>query len=308
MYISVARPYYAVLFLIPFTKWVKEKKYVSFAVLPVMAVLSLGVYFINTKYFCSKYFESAIHFSLKNVTEKILEGVNEISHMIWYSIRYKDSSGWSFLIFFTALGIMLISVVWRKIKRQPISKMYVICLITMPMILMSFMVMYSLLVCARHLLALNVSMIFIIIMESNYKKVIPFVLINVLSLILTGGISDIPYAKKEYAEYMDSLKETFEEIIHLTDELSYDNVIAMPTSDVSAEDGVTPVATYYGLMYAVPSGMGVSLDFASLYENSENIKAKYILCAVNGSIRGILINKNMKCIFENDEFALYMQQ
>ena len=89
---------------------------------------------------------------------------------------------------------------------------------------------------------------------------------------------------------------------------SYDNVVGMPVSGCSKDDPNKEAVTYYGYLFAVPAGMGVSLDFWEMYEEPENIKAKYIVAHPNSRIRDILEENNMECVVEMDELVLYVRQ
>lgn len=104
---------------------------------------------------------------------------------------------------------------------------------------------------------------------------------------------------------MTELEEAFAEVITVTDELSYDNVVAMPTADHDAQNPELGVCTYYGILFAMPSGVGISLDFEDFYENPENLKAGYILVHRDGQIRHTLEEMGMKCVYEREELMLY---
>jgi hypothetical protein len=95
------------------------------------------------------------------------------------------------------------------------------------------------------------------------------------------------------------------ELIILDNTISYNNLVAMPTSDTSINHPNRIVSTYYGLLFAMPSGVGISLDFENYYELDKNIKAGYILVHPEGHIRYQLEDNEMTCIFENQEFVLY---
>ena len=64
MYITVCRPYYAVLFLIPFWKVIKDKSVAGIVALPISGLVSLALFFVNNKFFCSTYFKNMLDFSV----------------------------------------------------------------------------------------------------------------------------------------------------------------------------------------------------------------------------------------------------
>lgn len=173
------------------------------------------------------------------------------------------------------------------------------------LIVLSIILIYDLNVGARHILCLIMLNLLLIIYESSAYWSIIFLLICLYSLYQTGNSDKIPYRNASYSEYLDSLERTFSEVVTVTDSISYDNLVAMPTLDTDYLDNEKKVCTYYGLMYAMPAGVGISLDFEDFYQNKDNIKAGYILVHPNGCIRNTLEEIDMHIIFENEEFVLY---
>ena len=104
---------------------------------------------------------------------------------------------------------------------------------------------------------------------------------------------------------MEQLQEEFGKVVSVTEQVSYKNVVAMPIEDSSAVVPGEKVCTYYGLLFAMPAGVGISLDYEGFYDDLENVRAGYILVHPEGMIRKKLEEAGMVCIFENKEFALY---
>lgn len=125
------------------------------------------------------------------------------------------------------------------------------------------------------------------------------------AIIQTGGTDALPYKNEEYVQYMNTLENEFAEVVKVTREISYDNVVAMPTADRDIRNPEREVCTYYGILFAMPSGVGISLDYEDFYDNPQNIKARYILVHPEGSIRKILEETGMTCVFSNKELMLY---
>ena len=304
MYITICRPYYAVLFLIPFWKTIREKSIPGCIALPVSALLSIIIFFINNKYFCSTYFNNMLDFSGGGIS-KIADSLYRIWDSILASIQYDYDMGWYYIVFFFGMGLMLLHCIYRLLRRKSVSFLFVSTLIGNTLILLSILLIYELSVSARHILSLNVAMIFIILMEFHELWCAAFVYISIRCWMFIGNINPTSYINADYEPYFQSLRSTFAEHVTVSDELSYDNLVAMPTSDRHQENTNQTVATYYGLMYAMPAGVGISLDFEDYYENPDNLKAGYILCHPQGQIRLILEENDMTCVFENEEFVLY---
>jgi len=107
---------------------------------------------------------------------------------------------------------------------------------------------------------------------------------------------------------MENLEDTFAEYMEVTDTLSYDNVVGSLVSGCSKEDESREAVPYYGYLYAVPAGMGVSIDFWEMYEEPENIKAKYIIAHPDAKVRDRLEEAGLKCVLEMEELVLYIRE
>lgn len=307
-FLTLARPYFAVLFLIPFWKAIKEKTKGQIIGLPFLAAGIMALFFINSRYFCSTYFSNVISFSkISSLNPGILfESFLKIAKYIWYAVRYEGGGpGWYYLLFFLELTMMLCVCIWRKHCREEAPPMFVVSLTGELLILFALVVMYDLEVGARHILALIVANAVLLALEFRTYSVWVLALVCAASVFRTQGADGLPYREEAYVRYMDMLEEEFAKAVKVTEEISYDNVVAMPTADRDAKDPERGVCTYYGILFAMPSGVGISLDFQDFYEDAGNIKAKYILVHPDGEIRQTLEGIGMSCIFENDELMLY---
>ncbi len=307
-YISICRPYYTVLFLIPLLALWAYKKRTGCVLISIVALLNIIVFFINYKYFCSKYYKDmlAIDSSLgEGMVQKLVTGIKDILKLIWYSLRYEDKVGWYYLIFFGGMIGIVVSIIYMKIRHKKLSKMFVSVLIGFSLVILSIILLYDVGVGTRHVLALNVGCILLLCIEMNYKWSFGFAGICLASILLIGKPDEVPYTTKEYAEYMEELALDLQNVISVTDELSYDNVVAMPTQDFSVYDENQVVTTYYGNLYAIPAGMGISVDNYGMYEDLEEVVAKYIMCHPEGVIRKKLESANKLCIYENEQFVIY---
>ncbi len=59
---TLARPYFAVLFLIPWWKAMKDKRRKWLILLPILAIGDIVLFFVNNYFFCSTYFENIFAF------------------------------------------------------------------------------------------------------------------------------------------------------------------------------------------------------------------------------------------------------
>lgn len=307
-FLALARPYFAVFFLIPLWKSIKDKNKKGMVCLPFLAAGVIALFFLNSRYFCSTYFSSMVSFE-KMRSEGIsllFRSMIEIAKFIWYAIRYKGvGPGWYYLLLAVELAVMACVCVKRKYCRKEVPPMFFIMLIGEVLIVLSIIMMYDLSVGARHILALIVANAILLAAEYQLVCVWALAVICVAAVIRTKGADALPYQNEEYVQYMDMLKEEFAKAVEVTDEISYDNVIGMPTADIDAQNPDRDVCTYYGVLYAMPSGVGISLDFQDFYDDPQNIKAKYIVVHPEGKIREILEEAGMSCVYENNELMLY---
>ncbi len=311
-FMSLERPYFEVLFLIPLWKAIKDRRKTWIALLPIIAIVTLALFFLNNHYFCSTYFtnifsaQSILDGGFSGIIYRIFSNMIEIARLIWYAVRYKGMGvGWYYLLLFLELFSMIVVCVYRLLTHRKLPPMYLITLIGNVLILLSLIIMYDLGVGARHILALIVANSITLIIETRLPVNALLALVCCFSIIQTGSADAIPYRNDDYANYMIQLKEEFSKVVSVSDDISYDNVVAMPTADSSASNPGQSVCTYYGLMFAMPSGVGISLDFEDFYETPENIKAGYILVHPDGTIREKLESWGMHRVYQNDELMLY---
>ena len=183
--------------------------------------------------------------------------------------------------------------------------MFLIAMAGDAMIVLTLAVMYDLGVGARHILTLIVVNAVLLVLESRALWSVLLAAVCVAALFRTAGADALPYREDAYAQYMDMLTEEFGKVVVVTEEISYDNVVAMPAADTDAQNPDRSVCTYYGILFAMPPGVGISIDFEDFYDDPEQIKAKYVLVHPEGRIRKTLEGIGMSCIFENDEMMLF---
>lgn len=312
--LTVARPYFAVLFLIPFWKAIIDRRKGWVAGLPFVTVMTIAAFFLNNYYFCSTYFRNMLSFEevrsggIVGFWERLSASLIEIVKLIWYAVRYKGSGvGWYYLLLLIELSAMFCVCIYRICRHRKAPRMFIAALIGESLILLSIIELYDLGVGARHILALITVNMVLLMLEVHFTWGIVLAAVCVVSIFQTQGADVLPYGNEEYMEYMETLEQEFNRIVQVTGEISYDNVVAMPTADRNAHEPERGVCTYYGLLFAMPAGVGISLDYEDFYDNPENIKAKYIMVHPEGKIKDMLENMGMHCAFENEELMLYVR-
>lgn len=295
--LTIMRGYFAVLFLIPFWKNIKEKKWIYW---PIISAISSSLLFLVTRFFfCASYYGGGIGSDLFDKIKGFFSNTLQFLRLIWYSVRYKDAIvPWSYTYWALTMLCIVVALILSKAKEKKFNELYIITLIMNLCVYVAVLILYSLSSGGRHLLIFALMNTIILMSEADFKFLIPIVGCGIAALFLMNNIEGIPYADKEYVFWMNELTEEFNECIKLTDDLSMENVITMPTSD---DNG----ATYYGYLFAAPAGMGVSIDERSLYDDPSKITAGYVIVNPSGSARFSLEKAGYKNIFENDKIILY---
>lgn len=194
--------------------------------------------------------------------QQIADSLAEIAKLIWYAVRYDGVGvGWYYLLWAIGLLSMLIVCIRRVYCKKRVPSMFLITLIGNSLILLSFIEIYDLGVGARHILALIVANAVILLMETHFSVILIMAAVCVASAFRIGDADMPPYGNAEYMEYMEQLKNEFAQVVLVSDHISYDNVVTLPTVDYSVENLEEKVGCYYGVMFALPAGVGISLDF-----------------------------------------------
>lgn len=306
-YLTVARGYYAVLYLIPLWKTLKIKDIKKALTTVIVCSISLISFLIIRTYFCAQYYDGVIgkdiKFGLIHFFPKCLDTLK----LMWYGIRYQGGTvQWSYLIWGISYASIFMFFLITLISKKKCEEMSAIMLITQVVALSAFFILYGQ-QSGRHLLGFAILNMTVLLIRADWKYFIILFVFGILSYKLmcnTGGEA-IPYKDEEYAEWFDGIKEDFYEVLEITDELSMKNMVAMPTYDYRNNGSEETVCTYYGLLFALPEAMGMSLDEGIIYDDVNNIKAGYILVHPDGMIKIKLEEYGFTNVLENDTFVLF---
>jgi len=305
-YLTSTRAYYAILFLFPFVFACKNKKPNVAISSIVVCVFSFAIFAITRHFLCADYYGGVIGIGVKEKIGMIPENIISILQYSWYAIRYKDSTvSWSYASWLISLACVVLFGLFYAITRRRIEWIGCSLLIMEISLLFGVLILYNISVGGRHFLALFFANVIYLVLEADIKFAIPVIIIGVAQFWLINSHEAIPYRDYEYAEWLDLVKEDMNNVISLTDTLSYSNVLGMPTSDVSRDGTDSSVCTYYGYMFAAPAGMGISLDSEIFYKDISNINAKYVMAHPKGKISEKLEEAGWECILNEEAFAIY---
>lgn len=306
-YLTIERGYYAVLFLIPFWNMIRNKDLKKVIATFATGFVSIALFAVVRMFLCADYYGGVFGFGEDAGIGFFFFRAVEIMKLMWYGIRYNGGTvNWSFIIWALTVAMLLILLLVKLIKDKKLEEMCAIMLIDEAIVFAAFLFLYGN-ESGRHLLGFAVMNMIVLCVRADWQYFVAIFIFGLLSYKLmcnTGGEA-IPYKNDEYAAWFDGVKEDFAEAIEVTDGLSMRNMVAMPTYDYKNDGSGDVVCTHYGLMFALPEAMGMSLDEGSIYDDKSNIKAGYILVHPEGTIRIKLEEYGYTNVLENDTFVLY---
>lgn len=295
--LTMMRGYYAVLYLIPFWKCVKKKKAIPWVI--GSAIVAVIGFALIRKFFCASYYGGVIGTDIADSIKSFGTNIILMAKYVWYAIRYRDGMvPWCYVLWITSMLCMGVDFTVYYINNKKVKETVLQTLIMNTSVFVAIFVLYDVGVGGRHLLTMTVVNFVVMLVDMDYRYFISTIIVGVAAFFLMNQIERLPYVDEEYALWMAELEEDFRECIVLTDDLSADNCMAMPTSDDNE-------CTYYGYMFAAPAGMGVSLDEREFYNDPSNLTADYIMVHPYGSARYILEDAGYECIYECDKLMLY---
>lgn len=115
-FLTIQRPYFAVLFLIPLIYDFKNHRTIQIIILPIIALASIVVFFVNYRLFCSVYFNdimSSDNFYFGTIFSKLWEGAKQIvllyimpfatREVVWAGIIFYGYVKWQLCFLFVSI-------------------------------------------------------------------------------------------------------------------------------------------------------------------------------------------------------------
>lgn len=305
-YLTLCRGYFAVLFLIPFVIGVVKKKKAILLTEAICLICSFAGFLVIRKYFCAEYYGGVYKtgLSFASLMENIKNNFADSAKLSWYALRYHSGiDAWGLLIFYVSLMCMIPSCVLLIKKNKHLAAISFSMLFCEIVIVVAFFAIYGINEFGRHMLCFVLANIMLVTTEKHWYLSCPLILLIICQIFLMWGDIKGVYKTDEAEEKLDSLETAMAEKMTLTDEMSYANLLAMPTSEHDAE-GNAVIEPYYGYMFAAPAGFAVSLDNEDFYDDVSNIVAGYVLCSPYGTIRTRLEEAGFECIIEDDDLVV----
>lgn len=323
---TLIRPYYLIFMLLPayyaFVKFRLPSVFVS-----IGAVLGFGIlYFVISEKFCADYFSNLYHqVWLSNY------GISEAGKAVWDTIlllyrNFKDfvklfindlkgtENAFGLIGQFTIIVLfLLVQAVEEGIsKRKERAWFYGYFGGSFLTILAAFFLLYQMHAGNRHLLVLIVMGIFLLSrMEDKY-----WIKTGLVTLALLFFFFRVPAgSEQKMLYYRDSAIEAelqaWEEVMQaeLVPEKeavpNWDNVVLWAYSDTESGEA-DYLITRWQLLYAVPSGLGISCCQQSYILNGfDTLKGKYLAVIPDGQIDELCIRNGKREIGRTQNLVLY---
>jgi hypothetical protein len=180
--------------------------------------------------------------------------------------------------------------------------------------LMAILLMYKLTEGSKHLLTFICAGVILMIMDSGWSRLrgavcslIMCACLVYFGLFHTAGNSydfGIPMQTDESEARYEYWQQAFAEGIELdlTDVPSYKNAIIWEFAD--DVDGKS-VVTDWQMLYALPSGTGISCCWEYTDDNFDDIQCRYISAPSGGDIENLCIAAGYRCIGRDDRLCVY---
>lgn len=307
--LTVMRPYYILLLFSPTI--VSSKKNAIVSVL--CGTIAVGLNFIISYLFCAGYFIPLLNMKWIEVffTEGIIVGGKEFLYQTYEGIkefyeliiqRYDTVQGnWAILFAVICIVILfeIICGAFNHDKEKILTFVYAgICFCAL---FGACVLMFDIPNGSKHMFEFVLIFMFGIALKNQYNKIWGLLIcVAVLAFGLSKGEAytwKLPIAEsQDYAIY-ESKRNEVSEYIYISEELSYDNTVIWPLTDiVNGEKKEFP----YQYLYYLPSGVGINIcTYDYLKENSDKIKSKYVMTLKSGELSNIYNEYEMAWYDEN---------
>lgn len=330
--ITLARPYLALLFLIPIW-YILKKNRLRGSIFSLSAMVgTAGGYIILSKLCCAPYLESSVKTSWLQifVSDGLAVGIryifltlreNIITLMDEYlkrAVKFGLFSGSLYaLVGLTAL-ILLFRFAWvlKKGKDKDIRILALFqFLMTAGMVLAIFF-FYKLGEGSKHLMIfILMSLVLIALMDEKYCFMKIFVGSLCFYFFVIKALApydwQIPYDDGAMGEEAESLEEQLDETMTLSsledfsdiEEYRYDNTVIWLSYDIIEEE---TVAELWGLLYMIPEGFGINhCSQTYVMEHFDELRSGYIAALPGGQVEERLLQADAELIAETEHICVY---
>ncbi len=322
LFLVIIRPYFAVLFVLPFLsgfKFCGKKRIIITAVTVVTALISLVAYAFFSGRYTAAYYEDMYAGYLDKifthgprlVLKEMLASLSFNWTMVWIYIKnsvVSYSAIGAYFATFLLTDVMLLAVsVWLFISKKVYKAWsFLLLFLAQTAVLLAVLILYNVFDGYRHFICFIVLDIILIICESDAPKIGKYV---------SGGLglaaflffflikADIPEAYSvPYRAPKDPERIAFcenrkavEQKMRMRKGISWDN-----TADI--------LMTCPGLdcFYLLPEGFGINMcEKDYLKSNIDSLKSKYLVVTNGDELCNIAATSGWTKIFENDKLVVF---
>ncbi|MEH2956006.1 hypothetical protein VV089_24115 [Candidatus Merdisoma sp. JLR.KK011] len=325
MILTWMRPYYIIFLAVPGYYLVKKSRKNGWLI-AALTLVTMGVYFLISKYLCAPYLDGGTLFDTefitrffthgilsgtKNVLYILLAGCDEFMKYLGSAIAtghsMGENAGISFAIVFVGFVYKLVTAVRQKDKETTLRYGYWTSFFVIMFLAIIFIFRIS--SGQKHLLGFTVIGIILLAMDglSEGKMWMIALMYSYLFVMMTLDSTswDIPYDPEGAvaAELQKGEEALFKEIQVKEEGPSYDNTVIWVFDDVVNEEYVF---SRWQMLYALPPGMGINMClFDKIESDFSNIQSKYIFTVPNGRTERHLQEIDAKKIAEYGNSVVY---
>lgn len=333
-FLSLMRPYFMALFILPGILWVRKAKFCGLFGTALIVFINLLGYKLITYFFGAPYFYSLMatdfidSFKNNGAFAGCLFLINKICEK-WSIVKWDMSLGvkkgfTDGQIYFACFAVMLFLLFWLlsdiiKQKRQGIAYnkntvrnivLELSQLLAFVSMLLAIFVLYLIPEGSRHILTFLIGFILVSSMRDNYSLeknclvVAMFAYLFVVKYDNDSGYK-VPYSGEDVIQEVEIWENEFGDCVGLNeiDTPNFDNVVDWVIEDTV--DGETKEIPWRAL-FALPEGMGINCCLSQyIAENFNDLNSRYILTVSNGQIDFLCHVESVEELLRNDYFVLY---
>lgn len=311
---TLVRPYNAVLWLFPLVLAWPRRRAVACTVAGA-AVSTAGTLVLMKKFYAPYLFtnvdldavEELLHGQLwaaaRSVYYKLLGAGQQLAQEIAEGTRV----GSCYLILFALLAVTLACIVWDAAHQQPVFWKACALVVTL-VVLLALMLMYRPGEASRHTIVYDILLLTALLAEQPpLTAAAAPVLLAVLSVVgirmtTARGEGDastfvMPAYHQELVQELTDLQAALAESqVRITGNDPWDSVCAYALGGGS----------HYGMLYAVPDGMGLQFDEDSYLMNPANtIYSRYVMANTGSDVAQYLEQNGWTLLYESASAAVY---
>ncbi|MCM1263981.1 MAG: hypothetical protein NC313_14815 [Butyrivibrio sp.] len=311
---TLARPYYVLLFVVPGYCWYKtSSKKLGIILQTIIAGVCILLYFVCSKYFCAAYFTDIVETEwLKMIFTDTFMGIrNALKILIsstYQMLRYIGNGIVSGDMVGSSWAVMLAVCVWIYYRWHEDNKnmkfFWAYCLVYLLLMILAVYYMYSIYTGSRHIATFTFIAIFMVAVFEKSNKLKAYIAVLFIWCFCIRATDTYYYEIPTYTDEKAAVIQSGVSELsgyNMIDEYSdnpWDNTIIWMLSDSQTLD--------FTCLYAVPDGMGINLCTQEYVQNHfDSLEAKYIMTYNGGGIDSICSTLGKELLAEYSDVHIW---